>query len=230
MGIQPHDSHSHSRGPWATIAALNGSERPDGLTGRVLRVLAGAAAEHGVHLDVIPLAEYDITPCGPCGDCNLRPLPCALDDDTPALVDRLIRADGVLYAAPVHGFGLAGVMQNFIERAGVGHLRFERPLANKVAGVVVTGRRYSHDRVYGQLVDNVLLNRMILAGAGFPAFIHDQFAPGEDHEGMTAARALIDRMVDMLRVLLLPHGGREDTARLLSLPRNERAGLLTPVG
>ncbi|MEV0916853.1 flavodoxin family protein [Streptomyces sp. NPDC049967] len=217
-------------GPWASIAALNGSERPDGLTGRVLRMLAAQAAEHGVHLDVIPLAEYDITPCGPCGDCNIRPLPCAQDDDVPALVDRMIRADGVLYAAPVHGFGLAGVMQNFIERAGVGHLRFDRPLANKVAGVVVTGRRYSHDRVYGQLIDNVLLNRMIVPGSGFPAFVQDQFAPGEDEEGLAAARGLMDRMIDLLRILLLPHAGRGDTARLLSLPRNERTGLLSPTG
>ncbi|MBT2510074.1 flavodoxin family protein [Streptomyces sp. ISL-98] len=223
------DRNGDSPGHWATIAALNGSERPDGLTARVLRMLGEAAAEHGVHLDVIPLREYDITPCGPCGDCNIRPVPCGMPDDTASLVDRLIRADGVLYAAPVHGFGLSSVMQTFIERAGVGHLRFERPLANKVAGVVVTGRRYSHDRVYGQLVDNVLLNRMIMAGSGFPAFVHDQFAPEEDREGLAAARGLIDRMIDMLRVLLLPHGGREDTARLLaSLPRNERAALLTP--
>ena len=219
-----------SDGPWATIAALNGSERPDGLTARVLRTLAAAAAEQGVHLDVITLADHDIGPCGPCGNCNVRPVPCAQDDDVPALVDRMVRADGVLYAAPVHGFGLAGVMQNFIERAGVGHLRFERPLANKVAGVVVTGRRYSHDRVYGQLIDNVLLNRMIVAGSGFPAFVHDRFAPEEDREGMAAALGLVDRMIDMLRIMLLPHGGREDTERLLSLPRNERVGLLTLTG
>lgn len=95
---------------------------------------------------------------------------------------------------------------------------------------MVTGRRYSHDRVYGQLIDNVLLNRMIVPGSGFPAFVHDQFAPGEDQEGLAAARGLMDRMIDLMRILLLPHGGRGDTARLLSLPRNERAGLLSPAG
>ncbi|MBY8854394.1 NAD(P)H-dependent oxidoreductase, partial [Saccharothrix sp. MB29] len=84
-----------------------------------------------------------------------------------------------------HGFGTSALMQAFIERSGVGYLRFERPLTNKVAGVIVTGRRYAHTEVYNHLVTNVLLNRMVLIGSGFPAIVYGN-QPGDaqyDDEG-----------------------------------------------
>ncbi|MFC9897558.1 flavodoxin family protein [Nocardia sp. NPDC127579] len=211
---------------WASIVGINGSERPNGLTGQVLTALAAAAAARGVGFEIINLSEHVIGLCGRCGDCNTRDTPCAQVDDVPAILERVQRHDGVVYATPVYGFGMSALMQAFIERAGVGYLRFTRPLADKVAGVVVTGRRYSHDRVYGQLLDNVLLNRMIVAGSGFPAFVHGQFG-GEasaDSEGMTAAVLTLERMIDLLSVLLVPHSGPEEVRqRLTSLPHNERA-------
>lgn len=121
----------------------------------------------------------------------------------PAIVNRLVRADAIIYAVPVHGYGMAHPMQIFIERAGVGYLRFERPLANKVAGAVVTGRRYAHEAVYHQLIGNILLNRMILVGSGYPVVIHGG-APGSalrDTEGLASLATLISRMVGMARLL-----------------------------
>lgn len=217
------------KSPWASIAAINGSHRTDGLTSQVLRALAEPAASRGVTFDVINLADHEIRPCGTCGGCNSRPSQCSIaDDDVPEIVRRLQGYDGIIYATPVYGFGLSSVMQTFIERAGVGYLRFSRPLANKVGGVIVVGRRYSHDRVYGQLVDNLLLNRMIISGSGFPAFVQGQFGSGPeaDHEGFSSARSTVDRMIDLLDVLLLPHAGRHDVQRRLSsLPLNERVSL-----
>ncbi|MFF0608083.1 flavodoxin family protein [Nocardia tengchongensis] len=209
--------------------AVNGSHRIDGLTGQVLATLGQAAAARGVGFDVIHLTQHLIQPCGRCGDCNTRRIPCEQKgDDVAGLVERIQGYAGIIYATPVYGFGMSGLMQTFVERAGVGYLRFERPLANKVAGVVVTGRRYSHDRVYGQLVDNVLLNRMIIAGSGFPAFVQGQFGgdPGADGEGMASAMLTLERMIDLLSVLLLPHNGPDEVRRrLASLPHNERAAL-----
>lgn len=218
---------------WASIVAINGSHRTNGLTARVLERLAQSAATRGVRLDVIHLAEYTIKTCGICGDCNVRPNPCEVEDDVPELVERIQNYEGVIYATPVYGFGLSSRMQAFIERAGVGYLRFERPLANKVAGVIVTGRRYSHGRVHGQLVDNVLLNRMILPGSGFPALVHGQLGgePESDGEGMASAVLTLDRMIDLLGVLLLPHSGRDEVERRLSaLPRNERVAVQEAAG
>lgn len=201
-----------------TIVALNGSERRDGNTAWVLEHVAGRAEAQGVRLEVVELSVARIARCGSCGDCNVRSQPCAIDDDMPVIIERMVAGDAVLYAAPVHGYGLSSLMQQFIERAGVGHLRFDRPLTNKVAGVIVTGRRYAHTDVHAQLVHNAMLNRMILVGSGFPAIVHagSRGDAAKDLEGIDSVNRTIDRMIDMIELL---DRHRVVTGRTLSTPR-----------
>ena len=185
------------------IFGIGGSERPAGNTDIALASAGELVRSRGARFDSVQLRDFDISPCSPCGDCNSRTLPCAIGDDTPAIVERMKRADGIIYATPVHGFGLAHLMQIFVEHVGVGHLRFERPLANKVGGVIITSRRYSDSNVYHQLVDNILLNRMILVGSGFPALMRNASAvPGMfDTESTDALERMVHRMVDMVELL-----------------------------
>lgn len=185
------------------FAVVTGSERAMGNTDQIARHIGTLLAEQRCTADIVHLRDYRIAPCGSCGECNTRTHSCQIDDDMPAIVDRLRCADAIVYTAPVHGYGMAHPMQIFIERAGVGYLRFERPLANKVAGAVVTGRRYAHEAVYHQLVSNILLNRMILVGSGYPVLIHGG-APGSamrDVEGLASLGTLVSRMIGMGRLL-----------------------------
>lgn len=185
------------------VVAVDGSERPGGATATVLEHMRRRFARQGAELRVLALRDHRLVGCGPCGDCTTRTLPCAVDDDVAAIVEQLVAAEGVVYALPVHGFGTSSLMQAFIERAGVGHLRFERPLVDKVGGVVVVGRRYAHTEVVAQLQHNMLLNRMVLPGSGFPAVLHTdaRSSPLHDEEGVEAVDALVDRMVDVARRL-----------------------------
>ena len=207
----------------ATILAINGSERAGGNTDLAVAHAGRLIAERGAVLRTIRLREHRISPCSPCGDCNSRTLPCTVDDDVPALVEQMVSADGLIYAAPVHGFGLAHLMQIFIERAGVGYLRFTRPLADKVGGIIVTGRRYSDSSVHNQIVNNLLLNRMILVGSGFPVLLRNTTGtPGlTDPEGVDALERMVHRMVDMVQ-LLKRHQRVTGGPVLPSRDRNER--------
>ncbi|WAI84919.1 MULTISPECIES: flavodoxin family protein [Achromobacter] len=182
---------------------LTGSERAHGNTDQIAAYINALLDGMDCATDVIHLREHHILPCGSCGECNMRASACHIDDDMPLVISRLRQADGIVYAAPVHGYGMAHPMQIFIERAGVGYLRFERPLANKVAGAVVTGRRYSHEAVAAQLINNILLNRMILVGSGYPAIVHGG-SPGaalHDKEGLESIRMLIARMAGMVNLM-----------------------------
>ena len=200
------------------VVCLNGSENPGGATGAVLERFSDELRSRGVESIVVPLASADISGCGPCGDCNLRTEQCALQDDVEDIVRQMVEAEGVVYASPVHGFGLAAPMQTFIERAGVGHLRFSRPLADKVGGALVVGRRYAHSAVLNQLHQNILLNRMILPGSGYPAIVRtEQGDPDLDHEGMAAVRAMAIRMVEVIFQL------RGTPSRNTGLAANERS-------
>lgn len=185
------------------VVAVIGSERTDGDTAAVVRSCEGLLEERGVRLETVMLAEQTMVACGPCGGCNFRDSRCVIDDDVPTIVERLISADGIIYAVPVHGFGTASLLQTFIERAGVGYLRFDRPLANKVGGVIVVGRRYSHLDVVSQLYHNMMLNRMLLVGSGFPAIFTTEAGrpPLDDAEGVAALEAMLDRMAEAIWLL-----------------------------
>lgn len=205
------------------ILGISGSERAGGNTDLALGYAGDLVRERGGVFRTVYLREHTISPCSPCGDCNSRTIPCALPDDTAGIVEEMKRADGIIYAVPVHGFGLAHLMQIFVERVGVGYLRFDRPLANKVGGIIVTGRRYSDASVHNQLVDNLLLNRMILVGSGFPALLRNTSRePGlNDTEGLDALERMTDRMVDM--TLLLRRAQATSEGPVLPLEdRNER--------
>lgn len=208
------------------ILAINGSER-DGNTADVLRYAAGVAERRQADLEVVDLRNIRMSPCGPCGDCNDRTVPCAVDDDVRGVVDKMIAADGIIYAAPVHGFGTSGLMQTFIERSGVGYLRFDRPLSNKVAGVIAVARRYSAGEVWAQLTVNALLNRMILVGSGFPAQVHalHRGDAWKDDEGLTNVARMVERMIDMIEMIKEYQAltGRREV--LAVHERNERVGM-----
>lgn len=205
------------------LLGISGSKRAGGNTDQALGYAARVAAEYDAELSITYLRDHHIEPCGSCGNCNDRTSPCGRRDDVPQIVEAMTDADGIIYAVPVHGFGMAHLMQIFIERAGVGFLRFRRPLANKVGGVVVIGRRYAHSHVHAQLVSNLLLNRMILIGSGFPPSL---FAGGsgevwDDTEGLAALQCMVTRMIDMARLIK----GYTQVTQGLALPpfeENER--------
>ncbi|MBP2703226.1 flavodoxin family protein [Microbispora sp. RL4-1S] len=185
------------------ILAINASERKDGNNTVILDYARRLLAMRGAELEVVRLWELTMTPCGPCGDCNFRTTPCEVRDDVAGVVERMVAADGIIYATPIHGYSAAPLMPAFIERSGTGYLRFDRRLTNKVAGVIVTGRRYGHVETFSNLVLNALLNRMIVAGFGFPsvAFGNQVGEVLEDEEGMEMITRMLNRMVDLITVL-----------------------------
>lgn len=186
------------------VLALTGSPRRGGNTDQVTAHVGQLVEQAGLRFETIHLREVAVAGgCGECGDCNVRTKPCGIGDGVAGVVARMVSAAAIVYAAPVHGFGLATPMQSFIERAGVGHLRFRRPLSGKVGLPVVTGRRYSHEHVHHQLMNNMLLNRMILAGSGLPAIVHGG-APGSiwrDTEGIANVEAATRRLCSLVDLL-----------------------------
>jgi len=196
------------------FSIINGSERPAGNSDRLCEYIENLLVGHGVTAERIDLRQYKIELCGTCGECNTRIAPCTVPDDMPELVSKLFPAAGIIYVVPVHGFGPSALMQTFIERAGVGYLRFNRPLENKVGGAVIIGRRYGLVPVYTQILNNLLLNRMIVVGSGYPVTLQGG-SPGKaltDDEGMASVTGMITRMTAMAQLLK----GIPDVNRLLS--------------
>lgn len=184
---------------------ISGSERRFGITSAAAEKARTLLDSLGAVTTIEYLSEVDFSPCNGCGDgkvsCNYRESPCRKKDDIPAIVETMIAADIIIYACPVHAFGIAHLMQTFLERTGVGYLRFERPLANKLGGCIIVGRKYHMGHAHDQIVNNMLLNRMIIPGSGFPVLLHGneenktQFAAEE----MVALEQMLTRLVEIHR-------------------------------
>lgn len=182
---------------------ISGSERRLGITATVSEKCKSLLVDLNVITHIIYLNEVKLSPCDGCGGnsdgCNYRTSPCEKKDDIPAVINMMINSDIIIYASPVHAFGISHLMQIFLERAGVGYLRFNRPLVNKLGGCIIVGRKYHLGHAHDQIINNMLLNRMIIPGAGFPVLIHGDEDNKNilDTEEIVALEQMIYRLVEI---------------------------------
>ena len=196
------------------ILILNGSLRRHGSTEGVINIgISHLGENHSlVHPEVVHLCDQKIAMCDSCYECD-RLGACWISDGVHPTVEKMLNADAIIYATPVHAFGVNSLMQIFLERAGVGYLRHKRPLEAKLAGVNITGRLYSHEVAWGQIALNISLNKMTLIGSGFPALIkNDGKRLGEvivDDEGLVSVKDMLDKMVQIYGLLQTKKEERE---------------------
>ena len=208
---------------------INGSERSNGNTEMAIdiakSILNEISGDNKVIFDVISLKDLMIKSCNDCHEvenCNYRKEPCQQNDDIKIVLKKMKEADCLIYATPVHGFGMPSLMQSFIDRVGVGYLRFERPLSNKIGGIIAVGRRYAHASVFSQLIQNFLLNRMIVVGSGFLVYLNGG-KKGEiktDKEGIDSLYRMVIRMFKFALFIKLNNGKAYELNDLLN--NNER--------
>ena len=185
------------------MCLISGSERSGGNTNKVMEYIKKNFSQEKIEINSIYLTKQNIHPCGSCGDCNYKKDTCHIDDDMHEIVSTLINSDILIYLVPVHAFGMAHPMQIFLERAGVGFLRFKRPLANKIGGCIIIGRRYNLGNAHDQILNNLLLNRLIIPGAGYPALVQGGKSGDvmNDTEGLSSVDMLIRRLLDVASIL-----------------------------
>ena len=70
-----------------------------------------------VEFEYLMLAEADLSPCRGCFICFAKGEgSCPIDDDAAAIGEKLENADGVIFASPVFGMNVTGLMKTFIDR------------------------------------------------------------------------------------------------------------------
>ncbi|MCF7534036.1 flavodoxin family protein [Pseudomonas petrae] len=179
------------------LTIIVGSSRPCGVSARVVALVRRHLGDE-IGVDDIWLKNYRIEYCDADNACSDQD--CAIQDDVKQLVARLDRADAVLYLPVMHAYGTNSRFQAFLERVGYGFMRpRQRPLSDKLAAIAVVGRRYGHTAVFSQVVLNVLLNKMILVGSGFPACFQTHLA--HDPEAEQALCETLDRLCEHHRRL-----------------------------
>ncbi len=119
------------------ILGINGGKK-NGRTSTFLRSSLSEAKRLGASIKIIELADFKILPItkvakNPELDSSLKS-----SDDTGDILKEVLRADGIIFATPVHWFGPSAEMKIFIDRL--------TPLENsgfllegKVAGFIALG-------------------------------------------------------------------------------------------
>lgn len=180
------------------VLFILGSHRVNGNSKLIQDLVMDNPVHEKIDAKYIFLKDYKIDECNSCYQCS-ECGECVLNDDVRKIVDQMIESDVIIYVPVVYGFGLGSVMQKFIERTGYGFFRTHgRPLKNKIAGIVVIGRRYAHESVVQQCIMNIMLNEMILYGSGFLPLLKGDSFPGNimnDHEGIDAFDKMLNRVV-----------------------------------
>jgi len=143
------------------ILAINGSPRgKKSNTDRILQPFLEGAREAGAETETVYLKDKTINPCIGCFTCWTKtPGVCIhKNDDMPALLEKLIEADIVVYATPLYVFTVTAQMKAFMDR----HIPILEPFIIERDGQYIHPPRYEarHSKV------------VLISNCGFPERHH----------------------------------------------------------
>ncbi len=106
------------------------------LANKVLKPLSGKNTE----IEVIHLANLIINFCRHCEACHQRILWCPIKDDAPKVINKMLEADGIIFATPNYINHITASMKALFERASH-FIHCKRLLGKYVAATVSSGSR-----------------------------------------------------------------------------------------
>jgi multimeric flavodoxin WrbA len=206
------------------LIGICGSRVEDGNMEALLReAMTHARQQSDVDAEVITLWGKKIHGCKQCDWCiknQSADQPCVQDDDMIWVYPKLLEADGIILASPAHFGRLSGLMADLIDRtrAFIHGSVYQFPLRNKVGGAMAVSffRGGGLETTLSSIDLFFLCQQMIVAtsglyqlGAGACSSLDGkgQFAKEprhivlEDDYGTLSARLLIDRVVELSRII-----------------------------
>ncbi|MAT44929.1 MAG: NADPH-dependent FMN reductase [Anaerolineaceae bacterium] len=101
------------------VICLMASARKKGTHYAASRFMEKLEAYGNVKTEMIQLDDYRIETCRGCQVCFAKgETYCPLKDDRDVLIQKMMAADGVIFATPNYAFQVAGFLKIFIERLG----------------------------------------------------------------------------------------------------------------
>ncbi len=98
------------------VLILSGSPRKGGNSDLLCDQFLKGAQEAGHAVEKIRICEKKIAPCLGCYYCQTHKDQCAIKDDMPALVDKIMAADVLVLATPVYFYSINAQLKAVIDR------------------------------------------------------------------------------------------------------------------
>ncbi len=97
------------------VLAFNGSAKKNGNTSKLLKKVINHIKD--AEVEVIHLIDKKLQACLSCSfsevDCVY---PCRIKDDMQEIVEKIKKADALIFASPTYWYCMSGLMKNFIDR------------------------------------------------------------------------------------------------------------------
>lgn len=97
------------------IVFVNGSPRPDGNTGSMMKVLARKAKERGAQVDYFEIVDREVQDCDGCYRCDVEGR-CSIHDDMEEAYELIRSADVLVIGSPIYMGMETGMTKCFVDR------------------------------------------------------------------------------------------------------------------
>jgi len=177
------------------VVALGGSPRLKGNTNYLIDRALEELAARGIETEKIVLNQCKIAGCQAHSNCG-EAKECLQKDDGVWILDKYLKADGLIVASPVYGGTVSAQMKTFIDRT---YFFFHHRLTvnAKCAGIIaIDGRGGSEEtsKELSKLFRSDKIKTFVLAGhAGKP-----DTDPAQQSELIEKARTMGRQMADVL--------------------------------
>lgn len=171
------------------------SPRKGGNTEILLREALQGAAESGAEMELFSVYDKEMKPCDGCRACKKDGV-CHIKDDMQPLYQKLLAAQGIVFATPVYFWSVTAQGKIILDR-----LNSYYPLAKlsgKVGGAIAVGGSQGHTEVRSLLYSFFAWNHMFIADF-ISAFASDKGEVRRDRHAMAGARLMGRKIVSMAR-------------------------------
>ena len=184
------------------VIAFNGSPRPDGNTGILLKHVLEPIEARGIQTEIIQLGGSNIHGCRACYACGRKKNGrCMHDDDIAnACIAKMVEADGIILGSPTYFADLTPETKALIDRAGFVAGANGALLKRKVGAAVIAVRRAGEIHAFDSINHFFLISQMIVPGASYwnVGIGREKGDVLKDEEGLRTMKVLGENMAWLL--------------------------------
>ena len=151
------------------VVAFNGSPRKNGNTSSLISMVFNVLEKEGIHCEMIHIGGKTLHGCRACNQCYiLKNNTCAFqDDDLNKYVEKMIKADGIIFGSPTYFSNVTAEMKALIDRAGRVGRANGYLFKHKVAAAVIAVRRAGSLEAFNAINHFFLIEQMIIPGSTY---------------------------------------------------------------
>lgn len=186
------------------VVAFNGSPKKEGNTYHGIKIVAEELEKHGIEVEIIHVGNKVIRGCLACNGCvKNQDEKCVINDEVNQWIQKMKKADGIIFGSPVHYASVGATMKAFLDRAIYVTSVNKSMLRHKVGASVVAVRRSGGVPTFNQLNNYINYCEMLMPTSNYWSVIHGT-APGEvlgDEEGKQIMRVLGQNMAWLMNLV-----------------------------